>query len=169
MRVEHEYIRGGALAYLAAWDVHRAKVFGRCEDISGIAPFNRLVDQVMTTVPYASARRVFWVVDNGSSHRGQASVDRLESRWPTLRLIHLPVHASWLNQVEVYFSVIQRKLLTPTTSRTSMSSPPRSSPSISTTTPPPGPSTGSSPAPTSTALLARIRQHDRHAPHPLAA
>jgi hypothetical protein len=113
MRVEHEYIRGGALAYLAAWDVHRAKVFGRCEDISGIAPFNRLVDQVMTTEPYPSARRVFWVVDNGSSHRGQASVDRLESRWPTLRLIHLPVHASWLNQVEIYFSVVQRKVVAP--------------------------------------------------------
>lgn len=113
MRVEHEYIRGGALAYLAAWDVHRAKVFGRCEDTSGIAPFNRLVDQVMTTEPYTSARRVFWVVDNGSSHRGQASVDRLESRRPTLRLIHLPVHASWLNQVEIYFSVVQRKVVTP--------------------------------------------------------
>jgi DDE superfamily endonuclease len=113
MRVEHEYTRGGALAYLAAWDVHRAKVFGRCEDTSGIEPFNRLVDQVMTTEPYASARRVFWVVDNGSSHRGQASIDRLESRWPTLRLIHLPIHASWLNQVEIYFSVIQRKVVAP--------------------------------------------------------
>lgn len=113
MRVEHEYTRGGALAYLAAWDVHRAKVFGRCEDTSGIEPFNRLVDQVMTTEPYASARRVFWVVDNGSSHRGQASINRLEGRWPTLRLIHLPIHASWLNQVEILFSVVQRKVVAP--------------------------------------------------------
>ena len=79
MRVEYEYARGGALAYLAAWDVHRAKVFGRCEDTTGIEPFHRLVDQVMTCQPYASARRVFWVVDNGSSHRGQASIDRLEA------------------------------------------------------------------------------------------
>jgi len=70
MRVEHEYARVGALAYLAAWDVHRAKVFGRCEDTTGIEPFDRLVEQVMTCQPYASARRVFWVVDNGSSHRG---------------------------------------------------------------------------------------------------
>jgi DDE superfamily endonuclease len=112
-RVEHEYARGGALAYLAAWDVHRAKVFGRCEGTTGIEPFDRLVDQVMTTEPYASARRVFWVVDNGSSHRGHASVDRLETHWPTLRLIHLPIHASWLNQVEIYFSVVQRKVLAP--------------------------------------------------------
>ena len=71
MRVEHEYDRGGALAYLAAWDVHDAKVFGRCEPTTGIEPFGRLVEQVMTTEPYASARRVFWIVDNGSSHRGR--------------------------------------------------------------------------------------------------
>ena len=113
MRVEHEYERGGALAYLAAWDVHRAKVFGRCEPTTGIEPFGRLVEQVMTAEPYASARRVFWVVDNGSSHRGKKSAERLQGRWPNARLVHVPVHASWLNQVEIYFSVIQRKVLTP--------------------------------------------------------
>ena len=113
MRVEHEYDRRGAVAYLAAYDVHRAKVFGRCEGATGIAPFGRLVEQVMTAEPYASAERVFWVVDNGSSHRGQASVDRLEGEWPTLRLVHLPVHASWLDQVEIYFSIVQRKVVSP--------------------------------------------------------
>jgi hypothetical protein len=112
-RVEHEYDRGGALQYLAAWDVHRAKIFGRCEPKTGIEPFGRLVEQVMTTEPYASARRVFWVVDNGSSHRGQRAVDRMHKRWPTAHLVQLPVHASWLNQVEIYNSIIQRKVLTP--------------------------------------------------------
>ena len=112
-RVEFEYERGGALQYLAAWDVHRAKVFGRCEQSTGIEPFGRLVDQVMRVEPYASAHRVFWVVDNGSSHRGNKSVERLRKRWPNLVLVHVPVHASWLNQVEIYFSVIQRKVLTP--------------------------------------------------------
>ena len=111
--VEHEYARAGALAHLAAWDVHRAQVFGRCEPTTGIEPFERLVAQVMSTAPYTSARRVFWIVDNGSSHRGQPCVDRLQSTWPTLRLIYLPIHASWLNQVEIYFSVLQRKVLTP--------------------------------------------------------
>ena len=113
MRVEHEYERGGALAYLAAWDVHRAKVLGRCEQTTGIEPFGRLVEQVMTQEPYASAHRVFWIVDNGSSHRGKASIQRLETAWPTLKLVHLPVHASWLNQIEIYFSIVQRKVLTP--------------------------------------------------------
>jgi transposase len=113
MRVEHDYRRGGALAYLAAWDVHRGQVIGRCEDTTGIAPFSRLVEQVMTAEPYASARRVFWIVDNGSSHRGAASVKRMASTWPNAQLIHLPTHASWLDQAEIYFSVVQRKALTP--------------------------------------------------------
>jgi hypothetical protein len=112
-RVEHEYHRGGALQYLAAWDVHRAKIFGRCEPKTGIAPFARLVEQVMTVEPYASARRVFWVVDNGSSHRGHKARDRLNARWPNAILVQLPIHASWLNQVEIYNSIIQRKVLTP--------------------------------------------------------
>ena len=67
----------------------------------------------MTKEPYASAPRVFWIVDNGSSHRGQAAIDRLQSRWPNLILVHTPLHASWLNQIEIYFSIVQRKVLTP--------------------------------------------------------
>jgi hypothetical protein len=113
MRVEHDYRRGGALAYLAAWDVHRGQVIGRCEDSTGIEPFARLVAQVMTTEPYAYADRVFWIVDNGSSHRGQASIDRMHQAWPNAHLVHLPVHASWLDQCEIYFSVVQRKVITP--------------------------------------------------------
>ena len=113
MRVEHEYERRGALQYLAAYDVHHARVIGRLEPKTGIKPFARLVAQVMTTEPYASADRVFWIVDNGSSHRGRASVKRMRKAWPTAQLVHLPVHASWLDQVEIFFSILQRKVLTP--------------------------------------------------------
>ena len=113
MKVEHEYDRGGALAYVAALDVHRAKLFGRCEPKTGIAPFDRLVAQVMTVPPYAEARRVFWIVDNGSAHRGLRAVARLQAQHPRLVLVHGPVHASWLNQIEIYFSIVQRKVLTP--------------------------------------------------------
>jgi len=113
MRVEHDYQRGGALAYLAAWDARRGQVTGRCEHTTGITPFSRLVQQVMTSEPYASASRVFWITDNGSSHRGAASVKRMTTAWPNAHLIHLPKHASWLNQAEIYFSVVQRKALTP--------------------------------------------------------
>jgi transposase len=113
MRVEHEYARRGALAYLAAWDVHRGQVSGRCEDTTGIEPFTRLVEQVMTSPPYASADRVFWIVDNGSSHRGQAAIDRMCQAWPNAHMVHLPIHASWLDQCEIYFSVVQRKVVSP--------------------------------------------------------
>jgi hypothetical protein len=111
--VEFEYRRGGTLAYLAAWDIHHANLFDRAEDKTGIKPFGRLVEDVMTTEPYASARRVFWIVDNGSSHAGNASIQRMQDKWSNARLIHLPIHASWLNQIELYFSIVQRKALTP--------------------------------------------------------
>jgi transposase len=112
-QVEFEYRRGGTLAYLAAYDVHHARVMGAIAPTTGIAPFTDLVAQVMTSEPYASARRVFWVVDNGSSHAGQASIERMSTAWPTATLVHLPIHASWLNQVEIYFSVLQRKAISP--------------------------------------------------------
>jgi hypothetical protein len=113
IKVEHEYKRLGAWAYLAAPDVHRMKLFGRCEPKSGIASFDRLVDQVMIQPPYKEARRVFWIVDNGSSHRGPKSAARLKKKYKNLVLVHGPVHASWLNQIEIYFSILQRKALTP--------------------------------------------------------
>jgi hypothetical protein len=113
MRVEHEYERLGSWAYLAAWDVHRAKIFGRCEISSGIEPFGRLLDQIMSQEPYRSARRVFWVADNGTAHRGERAVTRVRQQWRNVILVHTPVHASWLNQIEIYFSIVQRKLLSP--------------------------------------------------------
>ena len=113
LRVEHEYERAGVLQYLAAWDVHRAVVFGRCEPKTGKAAFGRLVDDVMNREPYRSARRVFWIVDNGSSHRGERAADELRARHPRIVIVHTPTYASWLNQIEIYFSIIQRKVLKP--------------------------------------------------------
>jgi DDE superfamily endonuclease len=113
MLVQHEYGRGGALQYLAGWDVRRGRVMGRCEAKTGIKPFGRLVRQVMQSELYRLADRVFWIVDNGSSHRGQTAVRRLRKAYSKAILVHTPVHASWLNQVEIYFSIIQRKVLTP--------------------------------------------------------
>ena len=112
-QVEFEYGRGGTLAYMGAYDVHRAHLIGTIADKTGIVPFMELVDKVMTQEPYASARMVYWVVDNGSSHNGKRSIDRMAAAWPNARLVHLPVHASWLNQIEIVFSIIQRKVVKP--------------------------------------------------------
>ncbi|MFI1159323.1 transposase [Streptomyces sioyaensis] len=83
------------------------------EPRTGIDPFMTLVTQVMSQEPYASAKRVFWIVDNGSSHRGQKAADRLAAAFPNAVMVHTPVHASWLNQVEIYFSVVQRRVVSP--------------------------------------------------------
>ncbi|MGW3265179.1 hypothetical protein [Streptomyces sp. NPDC001056] len=113
MRVNHEYVRGGSLAYLAAYDVHRSKVYGHTEPTTGIGPFMNLVTQVMSQEPYATARRVFWIVGNGSSHRGQAAIDRLTKAFPNAVMVHTSVHASWTNQIEIFFSIVQRKVVAP--------------------------------------------------------
>jgi transposase len=112
-RQEFEYRRNGTLAYFAAYDVHQARVMGHCAPKTGIQPFEQLVEHVMTTEPYASARRVFWIVDNGSSHNGVRSIDRMNNTWANAKLVHLPIHASWLNQVEIDFSIVQRKVVKP--------------------------------------------------------
>ena len=113
MLVESEYRRHGTLAYLAAYDVHHARVIGHRAPTTGIEPFTAVVTKVMAREPYATAKRVFWVVDNGSSHRGRTAAARLTDAFPNTVMVHTPVHASWLNQIEIYFSVVQRKLLTP--------------------------------------------------------
>ena len=67
----------------------------------------------MNQEPYRSARRVFWIVDNGSSHRGDRAAEELRARDPRMVIVHTPTYASWLNQIEIYFSIIQRKVLKP--------------------------------------------------------
>jgi transposase len=112
-RVEHEYKRAGALALLAALDVRTGKVFASCPPATGIAPFMTLMGQIMSREPYVSAPRVFVIVDNGSDHRGQAAARRLRDAYPNAIMIHTPVHASWLNQVEIVFSIVQKKVISP--------------------------------------------------------
>jgi transposase len=112
-RVEHEYVRHGALALLAGLDVHTGQVFASTPKNTGIAPFMELAGQVMARPEYKNAARVFVVVDNGSDHRGQAAIDRLRTAHPNAIMIHTPVHASWLNQIEIFFSIVQKKVVSP--------------------------------------------------------
>ena len=113
VRVEHEYERHGALALLACLDVHAGRVFASTPGTTGIVPFMDLMGEVMARPEYKNAPRVFVIVDNGSDHRGKAAADRLRRAHPNAVMIHTPVHASWLNQVEIFFSVIQKKVVSP--------------------------------------------------------
>ena len=112
-RVEHEYARHGALALLAGLDVHAGTVFASTPATTGIAPFMDLIGQVMARPEYKNAPRVFVIVDNGSDHRGQAAIRRLRTAHPNAIMIHTPVHASWVNQIEIFFSIIQKKVVSP--------------------------------------------------------
>jgi hypothetical protein len=113
LRVEFEYKRDGTVAYHAAWDVFRGRVFGRVAPTTCIATFNQLIDMVMSQLPYQTAERVFWIVDGGCAHHRNTFPERLRSMYANAVALSLPVHASWLNQIEIYFSIIQRKVLTP--------------------------------------------------------
>jgi transposase len=113
VRVEHEYERHGALALLAGLDVHTGRVFASTPKTTGIVPFMDLAGQVMARPQYRDAPRVFVVVDNGSDHRGKKAASRLRKAHPNAVMVHTPVHASWLNQVEIFFSVIQKKVVSP--------------------------------------------------------
>lgn len=112
-QVEFEYERLGTLAYQAALDVFHGTVIGQIEDTNCILTFNQLVDRVMNQAPYNNARRVFWIIDNGSSHHPATFPARLTTLHEHAIAVHLPTHASWLNQIELYFSILQRKALTP--------------------------------------------------------
>ena len=113
VRVEHEYVRHGALALLAGLDVHTGKVFAATPATTGIKPFMDLDRPGHEPPEYNNAPRVFVIVDNGSDHRGQAAIDRLRKAHPNAIMIHTPVHASWLNQIEIFFSIIQKKVVSP--------------------------------------------------------
>jgi hypothetical protein len=110
---EHEYKRKGSLALLAGLDVHTGQVSASTPVTTGIRPFMDLAGQVMARPEYSNAPRVFVIVDNGSGHRGQAAITPLAQAHPNAIMIHTPLHASWLNQIEIFFSVIQKKLATP--------------------------------------------------------
>jgi DDE superfamily endonuclease len=93
--------------------VHTGQVFASTPKTTGITPFMDLVAQVMARPEYKNAPRVFVVVDNGSDHRGKKAADRLRKAHPNAVMIHTPVHASWLNQIEIFFSIVQKKVVSP--------------------------------------------------------
>jgi transposase len=112
-RFEFEYKRHGTLCYLALLDVFNGRVYGETSAGTGIVPFEACLRRCLEQRRYQEAERLFLIVDNGSSHHPSTSPARLKAQFPNLTAVHLPVHSSWLNQIEIYFSIVHRKALTP--------------------------------------------------------
>ena len=93
--------------------MHAARVIGRCAPTTGIAPFGELVEQVMTTRALRRRGECSGSWTTAPRTTAHASIARMRTAWPTAELVHLPIHASWLNQVEIYFSIVQRKVIKP--------------------------------------------------------
>jgi hypothetical protein len=112
-RYEFEYHREGTLCYLAFLDVFSGRVYGETCPTTGIEPFEGALGRCLAQPRYRDAERIFLIVDNGSAHHPNTSPARLQRQFPQVEAVHLPTHSSWLNQIELYFSIVQRKALTP--------------------------------------------------------
>ena len=107
--VEHEYGRCGALNLLAAFDTRSGEVIGICRRRKRQAEFIHLLEEMDRKVP-ASVTLLHVVCDNLSVHSGKLVRAWLEKH-PRFRMHFTPVHCSWMNQVEQWFSIVQRKRL----------------------------------------------------------
>jgi hypothetical protein len=112
-RVEFEYERHGTVCYQAFLNVFTGKVYGEVHPSNGIETFERTLGHCLQSALCREAKRVFLIVDNGSSHHPSTSPVRIQTQYPQVTVVHLPTHSSWLNQVELYFSIVHRKALTP--------------------------------------------------------
>jgi len=112
VRVEHKYDRHGTAVYQAAFIAGSGAVIGHCVNRNTRANFETLVEEVMADPICQNADRVFWIMDNGSAHHPATFKSWLQEKYPTAIGLYLPTGASWLNQIELYFSVLTRKALT---------------------------------------------------------
>ena len=112
VRLEHRYDRNGATIYQAAFIAGSGSVVGHCVSENTRANFETLVEKVMADPICQNADRVFWIMDNGSAHHPATFRWWLKEAYPNAIGLHLPTGASWLNQIELYFSVLTRKALT---------------------------------------------------------
>lgn len=112
-RREFEWQRHGSACYLALLNVRTGRAYGSVQPSSGIQPFEELLARCLRLPEHRDAKRIFLIVDNGSSHRPETSPARLQALDSRLIAVHLPKHSSWLNQIELYFSIVKRKALTP--------------------------------------------------------
>lgn len=109
VRVEHEYRRKGALNLFAAFDTRSGKVYACTAERKRQVEFIAFLEQLDREVP-AEKTMIHVVLDNLPMHKGK-QVQAWLARHPRFVFHHPPVHCSWMNQVEQWFSILQRKRL----------------------------------------------------------
>lgn len=109
VRVEHEYERKGALNLFAAFDTRSGKVYGRTADRKRQVEFIAFLEQLDRELP-PEKTTVHVVLDNLRMHKGKQVMAWLAAH-PRFVFHHPPVHCSWMNQVEQWFGILQRKRL----------------------------------------------------------
>jgi transposase len=106
-RCEHEYKRAGALNLFAAFDTRSGRVYGYCAERKRQQEFIAFLEQLdREMAPHITTIHV--VCDNVSTHHGQ-EVRQWLTKHPRFTFHFTPVHCSWMNQVEQWFSILQRK------------------------------------------------------------
>jgi transposase len=114
LRYEFEYFRHGTVSMHAAFDLQTGQVQLRFPEASNSDEFKMFVRYLMSLEPYASARQVILIMDNGPCHHPSTFGEWLKEEFDgRVIVLHTPVHASWLNQIECFFSILMRKRLTP--------------------------------------------------------
>jgi hypothetical protein len=109
IRVEHEYARSGALNLLASFDTRTGEVIGICRRRKRQEEFIELLETIEQQTP-SQITLVHLICDNLRVHKGKKVCAWLQKH-PRFRMHFTPVHCSWMNQVEQWFSILQRKRL----------------------------------------------------------
>jgi len=107
VRVEHEYERKGALNLFAASDTRTGKVYGQCHERKRQVEFIQFLEHLNREIS-AHVTLIHLVMDNLHVHKGKQVLAWLEKH-PRFKFHFTPVHCSWMNQVEQWFGILQRK------------------------------------------------------------
>ena len=107
-RRDNEYVRNGTQNLFAALKVHVGEVSSMASKTRNRFDFIEFLDQLEGEIP--ATKQVVAVLDNLSTHKTK-EVDEWLAAHPRWRFQFTPTHASWLNQVEIFFSTLQRKVI----------------------------------------------------------
>jgi len=106
-RLSHEYKRNGTASLLASFEVHSGQVRAQTIQRNNSVTFIRFLRRLLNAYP---AKDLYVVADNGSSHRSKKTLAWV-AKQKRLHLAFTPTHASWLNQIEIWFGILTRKVV----------------------------------------------------------